>query len=98
MSDKPKRMDFHAPEWHTRCLLELLSRLQARDVVLVAPDAAHPLVGPLMCLEPARFAQLLLQPLPAVIDQVQEQMALKAPFPDAGYRAALRAFAARPSH
>jgi tRNA(adenine34) deaminase len=43
-SDKPKRADFHQPDWHLRCLQELLERLDLRNLVVLLPDATHPLL------------------------------------------------------
>jgi tRNA(adenine34) deaminase len=91
-SDKPKRQDFHTLDWHARCLQELLLSLDVEDVVLLAPEAAHPLIQPLMALPHVRFTQLVLQAPPTELDPVLEREILQAPFPDAGYRAALRAF------
>ena len=92
-SDKPKREAVHALDWHVRYLQELLDRLQIDKAVLVAPDSAHPLVLPLMASRPGRISRMQIQTIPSATSPAQEQHALQAPYPDAGHRAALRAFA-----
>jgi tRNA(adenine34) deaminase len=93
-SDKPKREDFHSLSLHARCLQELLERLDARGVVLFAPPSVQTLAVKLADCASARVSGVR----PLVIDSVQpdglEQIAMGAPFPDAGHRAAERAFAA----
>lgn len=128
-SDKPKKEPAHQFEWHRQVLLELIERLDLRNVVLVVQDwgGILGLTLPMAC--PERFAALLVMntllatgdaPLPAgFVDwramcrdkplygvgrlllrgnphlSAAECAAYDAPFPDKGYRAALRAFPER---
>ena len=85
-SDKPKKESAHSLAWHGQVLLELLERLAARQVVLVAQGASWAWALPLQ--SPARFAGLLVLPAP-----VLRGAAWEAPFPDAGHRAGPRALA-----
>jgi tRNA(adenine34) deaminase len=127
-SDKPKKVGFHQFAWHRQVLLELISRLELRNTVLVVQGAGGMLGLTLPMAMPERFAGLLVMntllatgdaPLPPGLAQWREMGAKKplygvgrllargnphlqeqecaaydAPFPDRGYRAALRAFAA----
>jgi tRNA(adenine34) deaminase len=92
-SDKPKREDAHSVEFHCRYLLELLQRLDLKRCTLVAPDATHPLMARLRELAATHISGLLLQPLHGPPASDAECAALDSPFPDAGHRAAIRAFA-----
>ncbi|KQO19840.1 tRNA adenosine(34) deaminase TadA [Acidovorax sp. Leaf78] len=128
-SDKPKKESVHQFEWHRQVLLELIERLDLRNVVLVVQDwgGILGLTLPMAC--PDRFAGLLVMntvlgtgdaPLPdGFVDwramcrdkplygvgrllargnphlTAAECAAYDAPFPDKGYRAALRAFPER---
>ncbi|WP_369642737.1 tRNA adenosine(34) deaminase TadA [Acidovorax sp. A79] len=128
-SDKPKKESAHQFEWHRQVLLELIGRLDLRNVVLVVQDwgGILGLTLPMAC--PERFAGLLVMntvlatgdaPLPAGFLDWRamcrdkplygvgrllargnphlagaECAAYDAPFPDKGYRAALRAFPER---
>ncbi len=128
-SDKPKKDAAHQFEWHRQTLLELVERLDLRNVVLVVQDwgGILGLTLPMAC--PERFAGALVMntllatgdaPLPAgFVDwramcrdkplygvgrlfargnphlSAAECAAYDAPFPDKGYRAALRAFPER---
>lgn len=76
-SDKPKKEAAHTPAWHRQVLAELVQRIGLRHVVLVAQPGA------------------VLPPLDAPLLRVMEEAAEAgaAPFPDAGHRAAPRAFA-----
>lgn len=125
-SDKPKREDAHSFGWHRQVLLELVERLDLRDVVLVVQDwggllgltlpmeapqrhrgllvmnttlaAGDAPLGPgflawrEMCAKNPNFSvgRLLHRASPHL--GAGEIAAYDAPFPDAGHRAALRAF------
>jgi len=84
-SDKPKREDAHGLAWHGQVLLELLERLDLRQVVLVAQGGDWEALAQ---AAPGRFAGVL-----ALHGSVPQGTAYDAPFPDAGHRAAPRAFA-----
>ena len=80
-----------AYRWHRQTLLELVERLDLRNVVLVVPPGQGGLLG--LTLPPAapdRYRGLL------VLDTLQPAgtAAYDAPFPDRGHSAALRAFPA----
>ena len=128
-SDKPKKDAFHQFAWHRQVLLELVERLDLRNVVLVVQDWGGILGLTLPMALPERFAGLLVMntllatgdaPLPPGFVQWREMCTQKplygvgrllaranphlradecaaydAPFPDRGYRAALRAFPLR---
>lgn len=127
-SDKPKREAAHGFDWHRQVLLELVERLDLREVVLVVQDWGGLLGLTLPLADPDRYRGLLVMnttlgtgdaPLPPgflawremcaknpAFDiarlfargnphlDPQECAAYDAPFPDAGHRAALRAFPA----
>jgi tRNA(adenine34) deaminase len=97
-SDKPKKVHSHTFTWHRQVLLELVERLDLQRVVLVVQDwggllgLTLPMAAPQCNKNPefdiARlFARGNAQMTPA------ECAAYMAPFPDAGHRAATRAFA-----
>lgn len=128
-SDKPKKEGAHQFEWHRQVLLELVERLDLRNVVLVVQDWGGILGLTLPMAMPDRFGGLLVMntllatgdaPLPqGFVDwramcrdkplygvgrllargnphlSPAECAAYDAPFPDKGYRAALRAFPER---
>jgi tRNA(adenine34) deaminase len=89
-SDKPKKVAFHTLAVHGQILLELIERLNLKNVVIVQKQSIN------------AFTQALLQRAPACISsQIVMRMeptsdlalaANEAPFPDVGHRAALRAF------
>jgi len=94
-SDKPKRESAHTPQLHQQCLEQLLDQLDLRHVVLVvqAADALGASVLPLGATQ--RLKGLLqVQLLASAQEEIQvaEQAAYASPYPDAGHRAALRAF------
>ncbi len=90
-SDKPKKFNFHHVDFHRQTLLELVERLDLKNVVLVLQDSAGLLSLSLPMAAPQRYSGLLtLNTLPATIDK--ESAAYNAPFVDNGHRAALRAF------
>lgn len=125
-SDKPKKEGQHSFAWHRQVLLELVERLDLRNVVLVVQDWGGILGLTLPMDMPGRFTGLLaMNTLLATGDAPLSQgflewrtmcaqkplfgvgrllgrgnphlgaaecAAYDAPFPDAGHRAALRAF------
>ena len=127
-SDKPKKDSFHSFQRHRQVLLELVERLDLKNVVLVLQDWGGLLGLTLALAAPERYKGLLLmntmlatgkQPLSAGFVawremcakqpefdiarlfargnpqlSAEECAAYQAPFPDAGHRAALRAFPA----
>lgn len=132
-SDKPKKDAFHHFDWHREVLLELIERLDLRNVVLVVQDWGGLLGLTLPMSAPERYAGvLIMNTMLATGDQAlsagflawrkmcadkplfdvarlfargnphmdaAECEAYNAPFPDAGHRAALRAFPAMvPEH
>ncbi len=87
-SDKPKREAAHLLGWHRDVLLEWLARVQpASTVVLAHSAAASELASLLHVAAPGRFAALLVAP--EGHERIKD--AWRAPFPDRGYEAALRA-------
>ncbi|SFO32647.1 tRNA(adenine34) deaminase [Variovorax sp. PDC80] len=87
-SDKPKREAAHSLEWHRDLLLEWLARLPPAPMVLVHSQAGAELAAALHAAAPAgRFAALLAAPEGG--ERVRD--AWRAPFPDRGFEAALRA-------
>jgi tRNA(adenine34) deaminase len=59
-SDKPKREAAHSFEWHRQVLLELVERLDLRDVVLVVQDWGGLLGLTLPMEDPERYRGLLV--------------------------------------
>jgi tRNA(adenine34) deaminase len=59
-SDKPKREAAHTFEWHRQVLLELVERLDLREIVLVVQDWGGLLGLTLPMEDPARYAGLLV--------------------------------------
>lgn len=94
-SDKPKREDAHAVEFHCQYLLEWLEQLSIKSFTLVAPSTEHPLLQQFMMLAHDRIRGLLIQPITELPNDDAETIALQAPYPDAGHRAAERAFSTR---
>ncbi len=88
MSDKPKRASAHLFDWHRDVLIEWLDRLRPGPIVLVHSRAATDLATLLVAAAPHRFVGMLAAPNGGDVLTV----AWQAPFPDAGYGAALRAF------
>lgn len=86
-SDKPKREATHTLEWHRDVLLEWLDRAQPGPMVLVHSAAATALASLLQAAAGARFAATLVAPEGG--ERIKD--AWRAPFPDRGYEAALRA-------
>lgn len=86
-SDKPKREAAHRLEWHRDVLLEWMARVGVDPVALVHSEAASELAALLQIAAPGRFVAALVAP------EGHEHIddAWRAPFPDRGYEAALRA-------
>jgi len=96
-SDKPKREAAHSLIWHLQTLRELMDRLDLRRVILAGYGLGGrlaqtlPVSGP---PEPERYRGLLLidaRDDGAAHPERLADPAYAAPFPDTGYRAALRA-------
>ncbi|MFM9923717.1 tRNA adenosine(34) deaminase TadA [Variovorax sp. H27-G14] len=86
-SDKPKRETTHTLAWHCGVLLEWLDRVQAGPWVLVHSVSGTELAALLQAAAPERFAATLVAPE----GNERIQHAWRAPYPDRGYEAALRA-------
>jgi tRNA(adenine34) deaminase len=104
-SDKPKRESAHSFGFHRQILLELVERLDLHNVVLVVQGWGGALGLTLPMAMQHRFTGLLLieaqigcgdpsLPPDSLGTKPAERTAYAAPFPDKGYRAAPRAFAA----
>ncbi|MBT2324200.1 tRNA adenosine(34) deaminase TadA [Variovorax paradoxus] len=91
-SDKPKRDAVHHWAWHRDLLLEWLERLQPGPLALIHSAGASELASLLAGAAPGRFPLVLLAP------DAREPVAdaWRAPFPDRGYEAALRALGPTP--
>lgn len=89
-SDKPKRDTVHSWEWHRDILLEWLDGLDAGPVFLACAEGAEALAESLISEASELFA---CSPVVLVPDARTGCVAdaWKAPFPDRGYEAALRA-------
>ena len=94
-SDKTKREDAHSVEFHCRYLFECLDRLGINSFTLVAPNTEHPLLQQFTALANDRIRNLIVLPTSEFPANDAEITALQAPYPDAGHRAAERAFASR---
>ena len=90
-SDKPKREAVHTIAWHRDVLLQWLEHLELAQVVVVANASMRELAQALAAAAPQRIAGLVLAK-ESDAPQPEEEAALRAPFPDRGYEAALRAF------
>ncbi|VTU28709.1 tRNA adenosine(34) deaminase TadA [Variovorax sp. PBL-E5] len=92
LSDKPKREAVHRLDWHRDVLLEWLDWLQPGPLVLVHSAAARAIASLLEDSAPRRFVAVLAAP-----DCGQDaNTAWRAPFPDRGHEAALRALGSIP--
>ena len=91
-SDKPKREAAHTLAWHVQVLIELVDRLDLRQIVLVLDSSSKNLGLALQNSSPERYQGL--QVVESVTRLEISLPAYDAPFPDRGHRAALRAFAA----
>ena len=88
-SDKPKREAFHTLEWHRDALLQWLDRLGVGQVVLIACESMRALGEAVAAAAPGRVVAPIVATggaAPGLRD------ARRAPFPDRGFEAALRAF------
>jgi tRNA(adenine34) deaminase len=93
-SDKPKKEAFHRLDFHTQTLLELIERLDLQNIVLVLPQGSDWPGLSLPMAAPQRYRGLLRVNLQAQgLEVAADEAANKAPFPDSGHAAALRAFA-----
>lgn len=90
-SDKPKREAVHTVQWHRDVLLQWLDRLGLAQVVVLANASMRELGEALALAAPQRIAGLVLV-RESDAPQPEEEAARRAPFPDRGYEAALRAF------
>jgi len=97
-SDKPKREAAHSPDFHLSYLTELLQHLNVHDVELVSAGDLPWLVQGLLLQSQDRIFSSKLMSLPLPTNSATQWAALAAPYPDAGHRAAERAFAAFRSH
>jgi tRNA(adenine34) deaminase len=94
-SDKPKREDFHSPEFHLQCVLELIARLDLSHITLWAPQDKHWMAQMLLAQAGQPIGLLQNLPLATPTDAASERAEFDAPYPDSGHRAAPRAFAAK---
>ncbi len=88
-SDKPKRDSVHRLEWHCDVLRDWIERLDLRRIVLLLPLDALELGSLLVEAAPERFAGLVVAGLSGV---ASPEAAWRAPFPDKGFEAGLRAW------
>lgn len=86
-SDKPKREAAHSLEWHRDVLVEWLARIDAGPMLLVHSAAG----GALASLLRASMPQAFIAAVEAPDDGARAKDAWRAPYPDRGYEAALRA-------
>ena len=87
-SDKPKREASHRWAWHRDVLLEWLERHPVPALLLAPLAGTEPLAALLDAGAPTRFVGTLA--VPDAFDGAMND-AWRAPFPDRGYEAALRA-------
>jgi tRNA(adenine34) deaminase len=93
-SDKPKKESFHQLEFHTQTLRELVEQLDLQNIVLVLSQGSDWPGLSLPLAAPQRYRGLLrLNMQSQALDEAADELAFKAPFPDSGHAAALRAFA-----
>jgi tRNA(adenine34) deaminase len=88
-SDKPKKTSFHRLEWHAQVMLEWLSWLNLSDIMLISPASMEALTQRIRAGAGGQRVRTRYSQAQAV-----DLAMSSAPFPDAGHRAALRAFAA----
>lgn len=102
-SDKPKKEGAHSLDWHLQVLREFVDRLDLRRVALLLPGETGDPIAELgrrwARAEPERHVQTQThdatpRALPDEPDPQEAHRVWDAPFPDAGHRAAPRAFAA----
>jgi tRNA(adenine34) deaminase len=87
-SDKPKRDAVHRWAWHRDVLLEWLDRHSGPPLLLAPLAGAAPLAALLEAAAPMQFVGTLA--VPDALDGTMDEV-WRAPFPDRGYEAALRA-------
>lgn len=92
-SDKPKKEAAHSFEIHRDVLAQLMQRLDLHKVALLAQEGSGPLGAALQAAMPERFADMQSDALIDVglLRHDPTDLVYKAPFPDRGHRAALRA-------
>jgi tRNA(adenine34) deaminase len=90
-SDKPKKDSFHTFTFHRQTLLELVERLDLKNVVLVLQERADLLGLSLLMAASERYRGLLVTGNLMAASE-EDGAAYNAPFVDRGHRAALRAF------
>jgi tRNA(adenine34) deaminase len=90
-SDKPKRAQAHTPAQHQQSLEQLIERLDLRHIVLLVQPATAALGLAVAHTMPERLKRLVCVGLN---EASLQNPAYALPFPDAGHRAALRAFSA----
>jgi len=101
-SDKPKKEAAHSLGWHRQVLLELIERLDLHNIVLVVNHESELLGLTLAAAAPERYVGLHMTDTMLVgqngqdgaedTEDTEDKAASSAPFPDKGFRAALRAF------
>jgi len=90
-SDKPKREAVHTLDWHAAVLLEWMARLALPRLVLVQTETSRALGDRLLAQAPERFIGVLTFDSESEAMDDRADTAWRAPFPDRGYEAALRA-------
>lgn len=89
-SDKPKREAVHTLQWHCEVLLEWLTCIGMERLFLVHAESATPMAELMKAMAPDRILGKLVVPVSdAALDDATD--AWRAPFPDRGHEAALRA-------
>jgi tRNA(adenine34) deaminase len=87
-SDKPKREAVHLLDWHARVVADWIAAVQPGPAVLIHSASATELATKVRALAGTRFLGVLVSP-----DGDEDVAdAWRAPFPDRGHEAALRAF------
>ena len=96
-SDKPKRESVHSLEFHVSYLMQLLVHLNLHNIQLLTQGWGRELARALLSRAPERFnLQVAVAEMPDDNNCLSEQERIamdEAPFPDRGYKAALRALA-----
>ncbi len=77
-SDKPKKDSFHSFSWHRQCLLELVERLDLKNVVLVVQDWGGILGLTLPMAAPQRYKGLVVMNTALATGQVPLTQGFKA--------------------
>ncbi len=97
-SDKPKRESVHTLAWHRDILLEWMARLGLRRVVLIQSEQEFALATMLATAAPSCIATVLAarRTCPAARPPTSLFPPWRAPFPDRGFEAGLRAFGTLP--